>query len=41
MQNADDVVKADLEYICENLKEEFQKMQGKNILITGGAGFLG
>ncbi|RKZ46128.1 MAG: NAD-dependent dehydratase, partial [Gammaproteobacteria bacterium] len=41
MQNATDVIKADLEYICENLKEEFQKMQGKNILITGGAGFLG
>jgi len=41
MQNAADVVKADLEYICENSKEEFQKMQGKNILITGGAGFLG
>jgi len=41
MQNADDVVKADLEYICANLEEEFREMQGKNILITGGAGFLG
>lgn len=41
MQNAVDVINADLDYICENSKAELQKMQGKNILITGGAGFLG
>ena len=31
----------DLDYICANLKEEFGRMAGKNLLITGGAGFLG
>lgn len=41
MKNAQDVVKADLEYIQENLSREFAQLQGKNLLITGGAGFLG
>ncbi len=36
-----DVVYEDLEYICNNLKEEFTGMAGKKLLITGGAGFLG
>jgi nucleoside-diphosphate-sugar epimerase len=31
----------DLSYVCEQLKEEFAQMSGKNLLITGGAGFLG
>ena len=31
----------DLDYICANLKEEFGRMAGKSLLITGGAGFLG
>ncbi|MBL8513039.1 MAG: NAD-dependent epimerase/dehydratase family protein [Betaproteobacteria bacterium] len=31
----------DLTYICANLKGEFAQMAGKNLLITGGAGFLG
>lgn len=31
----------DLSYICGNLKEEFGRMAGKSLLITGGAGFLG
>lgn len=31
----------DLSYICGNLQEEFGQMAGKNLLITGGAGFLG
>lgn len=31
----------DLDYICENLREEFDRMAGKSLLITGGAGFLG
>jgi len=31
----------DLDYICANLKEEFGRMAGQSLLITGGAGFLG
>jgi hypothetical protein len=31
----------DLDYICGNLRDEIGRMAGKNLLITGGAGFLG
>lgn len=31
----------DLDYICGNLREEFGRMAGQALLITGGAGFLG
>ncbi len=31
----------DLDYICGNLQEEFSVIAGKDLLITGGAGFLG
>ena len=31
----------DLDYICGNLTEEFGRMAGTPLLITGGAGFLG
>jgi UDP-glucuronate decarboxylase len=31
----------DLDYICGNLTEEFGRMAGNPLLITGGAGFLG
>jgi UDP-glucuronate decarboxylase len=41
MENGQDVVDADLDYICENARSEFAHMAGKNLLITGGAGFLG
>lgn len=41
MKNASDVINADLDYICENLSEEFPNLSGKRLLITGGAGFLG
>ncbi len=41
MDTAEDVVKSDLAYICKNLTEEFSILSGKNLLITGGAGFLG
>ncbi len=41
MKNANDVVVSDLDYICDQLKEEFPIMSGKRLLITGGAGFLG
>jgi UDP-glucuronate decarboxylase len=36
-----EIVEKDLDYICSNLKEEFACLSGKNLLITGGAGFLG
>ncbi len=41
MHTANDVVQADLEYICDKLAQEFPKLDGKRLLITGGAGFLG
>jgi len=41
MKNSRDVIETDLDYICVNLKEEFSALAGKNLLITGGAGFLG
>jgi nucleoside-diphosphate-sugar epimerase len=41
MNNAKTVVNNDLNYICNNLQEEFSSLAGKKILITGGAGFLG
>jgi UDP-glucuronate decarboxylase len=34
-------LKKDLDYLVENLREEFGRMAGKDLLITGGAGFLG
>lgn len=37
----EDLLKQDLDYICGNLKEEFGRMAGQSLLITGGAGFLG
>ncbi|NGZ95589.1 MAG: NAD-dependent dehydratase [Nitrospira sp. WS110] len=39
--NANDVVKGDLGRMCADLKEEFEVLSGKRVLITGGAGFLG
>ena len=36
-----EVIGQDLAYILDNLKEEFELMSGHNLLITGGAGFLG
>ncbi len=38
---AQQVVENDLEYLCTNLAEEFPKIAGRRMLITGGAGFLG
>jgi UDP-glucuronate decarboxylase len=35
------VVRTDLQYICDNLSEEFGRMAGQRLLITGGGGFLG
>ena len=39
--NAEQMVKADLERICSRLESEFSILQGKELLISGGAGFLG
>ena len=36
-----DVLNGDLDYMCDQLSEEFALMAGKELLITGGAGFLG
>ena len=41
LKTGQDVIEADLNYICDHLKEEFATMSGKQLLITGGAGFLG
>jgi len=41
MKTAHDVIDIDLNYICGNLKAEFAQMAGKDLLIIGGAGFLG
>src|SRR5690349_17696638 len=38
---AQQVVEDDLEYMAANLAEEFSALAGRNVLITGGAGFLG
>jgi UDP-glucuronate decarboxylase len=38
---ASQVVEVDLEYIAGKLTEEFPCLEGRNLLITGGAGFLG
>jgi UDP-glucuronate decarboxylase len=35
------LLRQDLDYICGNLDEEFARIAGKSLLITGGAGFLG
>ena len=40
-RTAKDVVKEDLKHICSGLDSEFRLMEGKNLLITGGAGFVG
>lgn len=40
-QTGGDVVRADLETICQALQPEFAQLAGRKLLITGGAGFLG
>jgi len=41
MKNSHEVIQTDLDYITSSLGEEFGRLSGKEILITGGAGFLG
>ena len=36
-----ELLKTDLDYICDCLSQEFGSMAGSRLLITGGAGFLG
>lgn len=40
-KKADEIVRDDLNYICESLISEFHKLENNKVLITGGAGFLG
>jgi UDP-glucuronate decarboxylase len=35
------ILNEDLDYICRNASDQFAKLSGANVLITGGAGFLG
>ena len=39
--NADDVVTTDLDSIVNQLADELPHLSGRNVLIAGGAGFLG
>ena len=41
ISSLEDLLRQDLDYICGNLTDEFSRMAGKSLLITGGAGFLG
>jgi nucleoside-diphosphate-sugar epimerase len=41
MKSAKDVIDTDLNYIYQNIRPEFKNIAGQNLLITGGAGFLG
>jgi len=41
IQSLEQLLDEDLRYICDNVSAEFSKMSGHNLLITGGAGFLG
>jgi UDP-glucuronate decarboxylase len=41
VEAAASVIETDLKYIATNLAEEFAALEGRNLLITGGAGFLG
>jgi nucleoside-diphosphate-sugar epimerase len=41
MQGSEEVVSRDIDSICHRLSEEFGRIAGASLLITGGAGFLG
>lgn len=41
MNTAKQVIESDLEFICTQLDQEFGQMANKQLLIIGGAGFLG
>lgn len=41
LPSLEELLRTDLDFICGGLQEEFGRMAGKELLITGGAGFLG
>ena len=41
LPSLEEFLERDLDYLRTNLREEFGRIAGKNLLITGGAGFLG
>jgi nucleoside-diphosphate-sugar epimerase len=41
LTSSEAIVDMDLEYISSNLQEEFTRLSGSHLLLTGGAGFLG
>ncbi|WP_269523430.1 NAD-dependent epimerase/dehydratase family protein [Coraliomargarita parva] len=41
LPSATDIVQEDLEFICRELEKEFKLLEGKKLLLIGGAGFLG
>lgn len=41
METLEQLLRKDLDYIVENLRDEFSRIAGKKLLITGGGGFLG
>lgn len=38
---SEEIVREDLDYICQCLADELPSVSGKRVLVTGGAGFLG
>src|SRR5687767_6569178 len=41
LPSLNELLDRDLDFVCGNLEEELGRIAGKNVLITGGAGFLG
>jgi dTDP-glucose 4,6-dehydratase/UDP-glucuronate decarboxylase len=41
MKSSVDVIETDLELLVAQLQDEFSRMSGSNVLVAGGAGFLG
>ncbi|MCZ6672387.1 MAG: NAD-dependent epimerase/dehydratase family protein [Verrucomicrobia bacterium] len=40
-KSAESIICEDLDFICDELRDEFVQLLGKKLLIVGGAGFLG
>jgi UDP-glucuronate decarboxylase len=41
VESLQDLLDRDLDYVSTNLNDEFSRMAGRRVLMTGGAGFLG
>lgn len=39
--SAEQIVREDLDYICDKARSEFEQLSNKRLLLTGGGGFLG